>query len=443
MKQVDQVDVAIAGGGPGGLAAAAAIVRALPDCRVKVFESAPSYTPQGAGVLINLNGQNALEAIDPELFQRMKAQSVSVIGSVSLNKDGSKEDFRDMRASFTDGGSFQERYGKSMFFLGWHEIRQTLYESLPEGVVEFGKKFDRYSDEGDAGVHVHFKDGDEVQAKVLIGADGYFSGVRAQMLDDGPPEFTGNVMWRARFPLRSGFTTDRTRWWREAEGFQGRFAVIFPIDRENVTFVASAPIAELHKQGLPFNPDEPRSVQADLANADNLQRCMTVFHDFDKRLLTVLRETDPSTVTEHGLYERPVAKMPDEGWCRGNVSVIGDAAHAGLPNGQGLNLAIEDGAVLGWHFREHGVSAEALRGFNAERGPRVKEVYTKGLDAHRGAEKERIIFETAFRSVQPGRPDPTADASSARPDRATLHVPARALAARAHAAHAQPDFLTN
>lgn len=64
--------------------------------------------------------------------------------------------------------------------------------------------------------------------------------------------------------------------------------MIFPIDRENVTFVASAPIAELHKQGLPFNPDEPRSVQADLAHADNLQRCMTVFHDFDERLLTVL-----------------------------------------------------------------------------------------------------------------------------------------------------------
>lgn len=44
-----------------------------------------------------------------------------------------------------------------MFFLGWHEIRQTLYESLPEGIVEFGKKFDRYSDQGDAGVHVRFK----------------------------------------------------------------------------------------------------------------------------------------------------------------------------------------------------------------------------------------------------------------------------------------------
>jgi salicylate hydroxylase len=46
---------------------------------------------------------------------------------------------------------------------------------------------------------------------MLVGADGYFSRVRAQMLGDGPPEFTGNVMWRARFPLRQGFSTDRTR----------------------------------------------------------------------------------------------------------------------------------------------------------------------------------------------------------------------------------------
>ena len=35
-----------------------------------------------------------------------------------------------------------------------------------------------------------------------------------------------------------------------------------------------------------------------------------------------------------------------QGWCVGNVSVIGDAAHAGLPNGQGLNLALEDGMLM-------------------------------------------------------------------------------------------------
>lgn len=55
-----------------------------------------------------------------------------------------------------------------------------------------------------------------------------------------------------------------------------------------------------------------RSVQEDVYQKDNLQRCLTVFQDFDERLLKVLRETDPSTVTEHGLYERSPDKMPDE-----------------------------------------------------------------------------------------------------------------------------------
>ena len=45
-----------------------------------MYESAPDYTPQGAGVLININGQNALEAIDPELFERCDATYVSYAG---------------------------------------------------------------------------------------------------------------------------------------------------------------------------------------------------------------------------------------------------------------------------------------------------------------------------------------------------------------------------
>jgi hypothetical protein len=36
----------------------------------QVLESAEEYRPQGAGVLVNLNGQNALEAIDPQLYER-------------------------------------------------------------------------------------------------------------------------------------------------------------------------------------------------------------------------------------------------------------------------------------------------------------------------------------------------------------------------------------
>ncbi len=50
--------------------------------------------------------------------------------------------------------------------------------------------FESY-EEDEEGVTVRFAGGEPgpVRAKVLIGADGYFSAVRQQCLDDGPPNF--------------------------------------------------------------------------------------------------------------------------------------------------------------------------------------------------------------------------------------------------------------
>ena len=47
MPAASQIDVAIAGGGPGGLAAAAAIIRALPDCRVQACDLWRLYKTTG------------------------------------------------------------------------------------------------------------------------------------------------------------------------------------------------------------------------------------------------------------------------------------------------------------------------------------------------------------------------------------------------------------
>ena len=45
-------------------------------------------------------------------------------------------------------------------------------------------------EEDEEGVTVHFDHGQpSVRAKILIGADGYFSRVRKQCLNDGPPMF--------------------------------------------------------------------------------------------------------------------------------------------------------------------------------------------------------------------------------------------------------------
>ena len=55
-------------------------------------------------------------------------------------------------------------------------------------------------DEDDNRVTVHFDRGQpSVHAKVLVGADGYFSRIRTQCLNDGPPLFAvgnSNISWR-------------------------------------------------------------------------------------------------------------------------------------------------------------------------------------------------------------------------------------------------------
>lgn len=32
------------------------------------------------------------------------------------------------------------KYGMSQFVLGWHELRELLYRSLPEGIVQFDRQ---------------------------------------------------------------------------------------------------------------------------------------------------------------------------------------------------------------------------------------------------------------------------------------------------------------
>lgn len=44
---------------------------------------------------------------------------------------------------------------------------------------------------------------------------------------------------------------------------------------------------------------------------------------------------------------------------------------AGVDAGQGLNITLEDGAVLAWHLQDGGLCNKSLRAFEKERIPRV------------------------------------------------------------------------
>jgi salicylate hydroxylase len=108
-----------------------------------------------------------------------------------------------------------------------------------------------------------------------------------------------------------------------------------------------------------------------------------------KKLLSLVTEC-----SKWGLFTRPLT----QNWGRGRIQLIGDAAHAMLPNaGQGACQAFEDAYILGRWLDACRDPAEAFAGFRRVRIPRVHGVQRLSLSNARfkhmrdaAAQKETI-----------------------------------------------------
>ncbi|KAL3136312.1 hypothetical protein ABBQ38_005577 [Trebouxia sp. C0009 RCD-2024] len=362
---------------------------------------------QGSGVLFNPNGQKALEAIDADLLERFRSHSVQPNSYAVYDRKGNEI----TRSTFLGQGELHKQYGYGPFILGWHEIRQLIFDNLPPGTVEFNTQVASYDEDAD-GVTIHFDDGQpSVRAKLLIGADGYFSRIRKQCLDDGPPKFAGLVMWRARIPWQEGMPNNSVSY-RDGlvptRGNNAIYAMLFPLGTLEATsdttwsWTLCAHVDKVKEAGVEFDAEARTltSVQGIASSGSALQNVCKVFADFPRAIMDVVEGTDPTTVTQHGLYVRALDDTtPEQGWGRGRVSLLGDAAHATIPNGQGLCLAIEDAVVLGWHLRQHGCTTQALRSYEYEQVPRAKDVIAHGHDNASKEEKETFLYKPSFKPL--------------------------------------------
>ena len=81
----------------------------------------------------------------------------------------------------------------------WSRLYRPLRDNLPAGSYHNGMHLERIETE-ERGVTAIFADGSRVAADLLIGADGFRSTVRAQMLPALKPAYAGYVAWRALVP---------------------------------------------------------------------------------------------------------------------------------------------------------------------------------------------------------------------------------------------------
>jgi len=317
--------VLIAGGGIGGLATALACVRG--GCVVRVYERAPAFSEVGAGIQLGPNVVRVLHdwglaaalqkvAAFPTLLQVRDAVSGEVLGELPL------------------GQRTVQRYGAPYVTIHRADLLSLLQTALHGHDLlwlNLHKTVEGYSETAES-VRLSFADGQVVEGDALIGADGLWSSVRAQLLGKEPPRVTGHLAYRALLPqasLPAALHSQQVTVWLGPK----LHVVQYPVrGGEWLNVVA---IVQGHAPGGLEEWDHG-------ASAAELKRAMGPTF----RALQALIEAVPAW----GLWvlcDRPPMQSA-ENMARGRVALLGDAAHPMRPYlAQGAGMAIEDAAELG------------------------------------------------------------------------------------------------
>lgn len=315
----------IVGGGIGGLAAALACSRV--GAEVALFERAAEFTEVGAGIQLGPNVvkilhewglQDALAGVAafPDRLQVRCALSGTELGVLRLGK------------------VIQEKYGAPYVTIHRADMQALLLAAVQKqsGVqLNLDSAVARFT-QPPQGVALQMVDGREAQGDLLVGADGGWSKVRQQLLNDGLLHATGHLAYRAMVPQSS--LPERRRSQQITAWLGPKLHVVqYPVrGGEWLNVVA---IVHGRTQGDPQNWDHS-------ANAAELQRMMAATCAPLQDLIGAIEQW-----RLWALNIRAPMRGPQE-QALGRVALLGDAAHPMLPYlAQGAGMAIEDAHCLG------------------------------------------------------------------------------------------------
>ncbi|MBD3677067.1 MAG: FAD-dependent monooxygenase [Rhodobacteraceae bacterium] len=316
------LSVDVIGAGVAGLAVATALAQR--GASVTVHEQAPEIAEVGAGLQISPNGAAVLAA----LGQGDALRAAGLDSRAVVLRDYA-QGRQVLRLDLT-------RLPGPHPFILIHRAR--LIEILERAARGAGVTIKLGS---------RVKAGD-LDAGLVIGADGVRSGIRAALNGSGKPFFTGQVAWRAVI-ADEGVSPEAHVWMGPR-----RHLVTYPLSGGLRNIVAVEERSAWADEGW-NHEDDPA----------NLQRA---FAGFAPEVRGWLDRVE--TVHLWGLFRHPVAAR----WHDNGRVILGDAAHPTLPFlAQGANLALEDAWVLADCLAQL-PQAEALALYQSRRAPRARRV---------------------------------------------------------------------
>ena len=315
--------VVIAGAGIAGLTAALAF--ASKGLSVQVFERAPALEEVGAGLQLSPNATRILDrlgvlqglrkkAVSPEAIELRRAADLKVIARVPLGK----------RA--------EARWGAPYLVAHRADVQSTLMErvtssptiNLALGVAVEGIDFSGST----ASVSIRREGAaDQVEAPLVVGADGVWSRLREAVDPAGGSRFTGYIAWRTIVPaeqLQDIFPADRVTAFLNPHFHLVAYPVRAGSEINLVAFTKGTSLSHGWS-----NRTDPAPLK------DALEQAAPA-------LARLAEDAAPWTAWPLHVTDRRQAWVDPRG-----LVLIGDAAHAMTPfAAQGAAMAIEDTEVL-------------------------------------------------------------------------------------------------
>jgi 2-polyprenyl-6-methoxyphenol hydroxylase-like FAD-dependent oxidoreductase len=372
--------VLIAGAGIGGLSAALSLHAAGID--VQVIESATRLRPLGVG--INLQPQAIRELIELGLGDQLAATGIETYELAHFDRHGNRI------WGFTCGRHAGYRWPQYSVHRG--ELQMILLDAvrtrLGGDAVRTGAALSSFTQTAD-GVTAHLRDRvPAMDADVLVGADGLYSRVRAQLHPGEPPPLWNSGVW-----LWRGVTPGRPFLGGRTVAVSGANAslkfVAYPISRQ-AELRGEALINWVAEVMLP--PSQRSGATADWNRGGRLEDVLPWFAGWKSGWLDV-----PALIAgAEQILEYPmVDRDPLPSWGQGRVTLLGDAAHPMYPIGaNGGSQAIVDARVLAWSLASADSCQAGLAAYEAARREKVNAIVL----ACRNMPADRMLHTVSVRA---------------------------------------------
>lgn len=258
---------------------------------------------------------------------------------------------------------FEEQYGVHHVTIHRAVLQKKLIEVVGKEHIFLGKKLQNL-EVSDEEILADFGD-ETMTSEVVIGADGIHSEVRDYVNPDASIRRAHQKCWRGvtEFDLPHEYENIAIEAWGEGSRFG-----LNRLNERQVYWYA-------------------------LVNAKDMnQRLENRFDTFHPLVQEIINATKPSDIIENEIIDL----KPTKKWWKGNVCLIGDAAHATTPNmGQGACQAIEDALVLSDCLKNENATERAFEVFQKRRIKKAHQVVNRSWTIGKMSQLESRLLITA------------------------------------------------